>query len=399
MAPKPVPKPTAKPAAPKAPVVPLKKAAVPAKEIATKKASQKQDVEEAAPADALTQATAFGNAASAQAAVYGAQATEAVQGLFGGLNDWLGTAQTKPKEKKPVTAPLKIQPEPPIKLPPPKAATTIMKKTSAPKVVMNAKKTAPPAEKVDVVETILKQPGPPPPPKDPNASPRQRPPGKPPVSSVKELRGETDVPAERDDEIMILKSELIVKSNPPTPLMPFLVPRKPQTRLHPSVTPRSEGLRSEETALISDLVDDPLRMKELSGVDKIIQSRQFIDAMRKSLALSKQEVKVHAKVNRSPMPSLVGDRPISPVHDNITTVAFLPLPYDMCRNCGFYKQACVCSSRRNHSPLQKLRRGLQRVVDKIDSPASVPSDDGNGLEFFPERIYRSTGAALRGDED
>jgi len=347
--------------------------------------------EEESPPDAMAQA-------SAQAAIYGAQATEAMQGLLGGFNDWLGTANPPPKKsKKPVTAPLKVSPDPvaPPAVIPKKPAMSVQKPVVSTKTLAGAKAFSI-EKKYDIIEPF-QQPKEQAPPRDPNASPRQRPPGKPPVSSSQELRNETNVPTERDDELIVLKRDLIVNAVHPTPLMPFTTARKPITRLHPSVTPRQEGLSTEETALISDLVDDPISRRELSGVDKIIHSRQFIDAMRKSLERPKHQGDNLPRSERFSLPVPSGDRPISPVHENISTVAFLPLPYDMCRRCGLYQHSCVCSGILQISPALKLRRGLQRSVDKVDSPDSVPSDDENTLESIPEKIYLRSGATFRGE--
>lgn len=363
-------------------------------------------VPEAEPTDALAQATA-------QAAAYGAQASETVQEWMG----WLGTSASaqKKKSRKPVTAPLKAPT--PVAAPPkaaapkakgnppkailsaPKAAMGGPKASSAKAVAPKAAKNTPPMkeDEVDGFEPV-QLPQAPPPPRDPNASPRQRPPGKPPAASAQELRNDSSVPAEKDDELVLIKRDLIVKSTAATPLMPFTLARKPITRLHPSVMPRHEGLSSEDTALISDVVEDPDFRKEATGVDKIIQSRQFIEAMRKSLEQSKAQINLSTNSPRLPFHAPGGDRPISPMQENISSVAFLPLPYEMCRTCGFYRHSCVCSSGRVPSQAQTLRRGLQRVVDRIDSPASVPSDEGEGVEAIPARVYLRPGASFRSGE-
>lgn len=208
-------------------------------------------------------------------------------------------------------------------------------------------------------------------PRDPNSVPRKRPPGPPPCNSLAEVVAETErVPVPLEEDALMARRDSMVRTDPISKGLPFDEIRTRIPPLHPSIIPRSP--RAEDASpLISALIDDPVRVGELHHVDQIIETRQFIDAMRKSLTHSPKKSPSTTNMFKQ---RRLNPRPISPMQENVTSVAFLPAPHRICVYCGLYLHACVCPT----SPVRK-NLVLPRPLDKRKSPnLSSPGSEDEG---------------------
>lgn len=225
---------------------------------------------------------------------------------------------------------------------------------------------------------------------DPNATPRKRPPGPPPCMSSADLFKDAAMTGSaRDEDAMMFRRENILNVEPISKGLEFTQLRKPSMKQHPRVLPRQVNGAGEDslpgiTSLMSEVSDDPFSVQEAHGIDKVMQSRQFILAMRMSLKVPDSPKKVSAKPP-PPLKAPTGPiRPISPQQENITTVSFLPTPFSVCDTCGLYSHSCVCAipPRRSRkipvNPLDKRKQHLR---------ARTPASDDEG-EINP--IFRNT---------
>ena len=221
------------------------------------------------------------------------------------------------------------------------------------------------------------------------SQPRQRVPGKPPCTSAEDLRKEMTkakpVIDEKDEAVLLARRDMVVNSQPGPKSMEFNQVRPLPVRIHPTVAPRQHEGDPRNSALISDVVDDPGVVTRQSGVDKVFQSRQFIEAMRRSVSNAKAVVKA-PPVSRYIQP-VSPDRPISPVQENTSTVAFLPAPSAICQNCGLYRSACFCETVRKHSLYRPPNRDvLDRLLARINQSQREDPDD----EHASTNVVRTT---------
>ena len=234
---------------------------------------------------------------------------------------------------------------------------------------------------------VIQPPAPRPPAVDPNASPRQRAPGRAPCASAAELRKEMeagdDVEGELEEDAVLARRDHIVQAMASPHFMPFTDVRKPLSRLHPSVIPRKRGGEPidatrdtvEVPVLADEVMEDPSAVGHLHGIDKVIQSRKFIQAMRESL-------KHPIKSPKGPLPRisengrLVADgQAISPMQENITSVSFLPAPFAVCQVCGLYEHSCICRA----VPTTK-RVVPRRALSPVESSRSDDSEDSDNSD-------------------
>lgn len=218
---------------------------------------------------------------------------------------------------------------------------------------------------------------------DPNATPRKRPPGPPLCMSSADLFKEAAMTRlVRDEDAMMFRRENILHVEPISNGLEFTQLRKPSMKQHPRVLPRQVNGAGEDslpgiTSLMSEVSDDPFTVQEAHGIDKVIQSRQFILAMRMSLKVPDSPKKVSAKPP-PPLQAPTGPiRPISPQQEHITTVSFLPTPFAVCETCGLYSHSCVCAipPRRSRkipvNPLDKRKHHLRARTPASDDEGEI----------------------------
>jgi hypothetical protein len=308
---------------------------------------------------------AFGSAAS--------NATEALQGWWGGLQipNITGVAgnQQSDAPKKKNEKPTPAQPAAPVKASPvtPAPATTAMSSSAPPPSkggyfgIFKSTKGSTPSESgsVDITQ------------------PRQRAPGKPPCASVEELRKEMEqgkaVPVDRDESVLIAKRDSLLKTHPGSRIMEFNELRPLSVKVHPSVAPRQMADDPRNTSIMSEIVGDPGLISKQSGVEKVFQSRQFIEAMRRSVNSSKTNSENRPIADSRYLKPIAPDRPLSPMQDHISTITFLPTPAAVCQKCGLYLSSCLCetlkqSSRYNPPNHDVLDRLLARMNQGRDDP-------------------------------
>lgn len=206
--------------------------------------------------------------------------------------------------------------------------------------------------------------------------PRQRAPGKPPLASAEDLRKEMEssksVPYEKDESVLLAKRDHVVNSLPGKRHMEFNDLRPLPVQVHPSVAPRQTVDDPRNTAILSEIVQDPGLVTAGNAVDKVLQSRQFIEAMRRSVDSSKSAVE---NVKSSKMP--IGPRrPISPMQDNISSVMFLPSPSGVCETCGLYTSSCICATLKRVAGYNAPDRNvLDRLFARMNIPQEDPDDE------------------------
>ena len=197
-----------------------------------------------------------------------------------------------------------------------------------------------------------------------------------------------------DDEPLTKRRDMIVNNEPGPALMEFEKLRPPDDRLHPEVAPRRASDGDEpvgaDAAYYGALADvagmeDPLDFVERSGIERVIHSRQFVQAMRQSLTESKGGVARSTVLGDTYPPVYMEGRPISPSQDNMNTVAFLPHRSNMCTGCGLFAYACICHDDKHNkaswNPLDASRRRRQQAKRRTshgngDSPENS-QDEGS----------------------
>ena len=206
--------------------------------------------------------------------------------------------------------------------------------------------------------------------------PRQRAPGKPPLASAEDLRKEMEsskfVPYEKDESVLLARRDHVVNSLPGKHQMEFNDLRPLPVQVHPSVAPRQTVDDPRNTAILSEIVEDPGLVTAGNAVDKVLQSRQFIEAMRRSVDSSKAAAE---NVKSSKIP--VGPRrPISPMQDNISSVMFLPSPSGVCETCGLYISSCICTTLKRVAGYNAPNRSiLDRLFARMNIPQEDPDDE------------------------
>jgi hypothetical protein len=307
-----------------------------------------------------------------------ANASDAFQGWWGGINvpSIPGlTAETDPaaskENKKTVaapSAPVKAAPVPvaqPKPIPAPQQPASTEKTGGMFSMFKSQKRTSTPKDSEKKIIDI--------------GAPRQRPAGKPPLASAEDLRKEMaqakTAACEKDESVLVAKRDLLVNAHPGNRQMEFNELRPLAVRVHPSVAPRQTEDDPRNTAILSDIVEDPGLVTQASGVEKVFQSRQFIEAMRRSVNSSKAGVENGKSPDRYIKP-VVPDRPISPMQDNISSVMFLPSPSGICETCGLYTTSCICATvqrvSRNNAPNRNM---LDRLLARMNPPRDDPDDE------------------------
>ena len=409
------PKPVAKKAAPakEAPPAKAKAAAkpAPAKPTASKaatgdtkkKKAKKDDGDAEGGSSALTAGRAQLDAGLAAGraqldagmAVFGSaanNASEAFQGIWGGFS-WPGAATGGPpaasaNEKKkadPASAPVK--PAAPVKKaipesPAPDTSKPVATSSSSGGFFgfMGSKGSKEPGT-IDI------------------SKPRERAPGKPPVTSAEDLRKENQkITEEKDISSLVARRDNVVNFKPGQRIMEFNDLRPLPVRIHPSVAPRQDGDDPRNTAILSHIVSDPLLVTKNSGVDKVMQSRQFIDAMKRSVRSSRMRIDDLSLSSSRYVQPVEPDRPISPMHDNISTVAFLPSPSSLCETCGLYVNACICETVKRMTRMQPPNRNiLDRLLARMPGQdREDPDDEGTTTHSIKSVKVTSISERMRG---
>lgn len=391
MGPKTLPKPVAVKSVVKAPV----KAAVKAPAKATVKAPTKApdkaptpapskdkkkkttDLEPTGPS-ALDAGKAQLDAGIAVVGTAAASAAEAFQGLWGGLA-W-PAAEPPPEPKKKVKRPPDVTPA----LPPPRpAAAQVAAAVSIKKAAQYSPVSTDFMEVGDVPVVVD------------ISGPRKRPPGKPPCTSAEDLRREskvTPVAEEQEETLLVTKRDMFVNGPTVMKAIPFNELRQPSATLHPSVRPRQSPTDPRNTAIVSEIVDDPTLVTAGRGIDKVLESRQFIEAMKRNLGHGKTRPRVESTFVNPVVP----DAPISPSQDHISTVAFLPSPTKACRRCGLYETACICETVDRVSRYRPPDSDpLSRLFNKLLSRGGGGDDDEGSAHTVGGARFARMGAAMR----
>ena len=210
-----------------------------------------------------------------------------------------------------------------------------------------------------------------------------------------------------DDEPLQKQRDLIVNNEPGPLLMEFNKLRGPDERLHPQVAPRraSDGDQpvGADAAYYGALADvagmeDPLDFVERSGIERVIHSRQFVQAMKQSLSDSKGGVaRSHVLGDHYPPINTEG-RPISPSQDNMQTVAFLPHSSNMCIRCGFFAYACICHDEKTRkaswNPLDASRRRREHATRRTSHGNSDSPDNSEDEGSAPNIVTVNSGPRL-----
>ena len=201
-----------------------------------------------------------------------------------------------------------------------------------------------------------------------------------------------------DDEPLNKHRDLIVNNEPGPIIMEFEKLRPPEERLHPQVAPRrasdGDGPVGADAAYYGALADvagmeDPLDFVERSGIDRVIHSRQFVEAMKQSLVNSKGAISPSNVLGDFHPTTHVEGRPISPSQDNMKTIAFLPLRSNMCAACGLFSYACICYNQKPQKPtwdpLEASRRRKEHARRR-SSHGSADSPENSQDEGSPPNI-------------
>lgn len=231
------------------------------------------------------------------------------------------------------------------------------------------------------------------------SKPRERAPGKPPVTSAEDLRKENEkIAEERDIATLIARRDDVVNVKPGQRVMEFNELRPSPVRIHPSVVPRQDGDDPRNTAILSHIVSDPLLVTKNSGVDKVMQSRQFIDAMKRSVRSSRVRIDELSLSSSRYVQPVEPDRAISPMHDNISTIAFLPSPSNICETCGLYSTACICETVKRMTRIQPPNRNiLDRLLARMPGQdQGDPDDEGTTTHSIKSVKVASITERMRG---
>lgn len=359
--------------------VPVKAAPTEVKKKKVKKDDDKLNATLQAGRDQLDAGLAAGRAQlDAGVAVLGsatANAAEALQGIWSGLS-WPtlpggGVDSTPPaledKKKKVVVA------APVIKNPPPAKALPIVKKaaiekTAPPKVVSsgtrmfggllgNSKNSE--TGSVDI------------------SQPRKRVPGKPPCTSAEEVRNESMKIIDQKEEIsLIAKRDLIVNAKNSARVLEFSEVRPLGSRMHPSVTRRQMENDPRNTSMISEVALDPGLVTRGSFVDKVVESRQFVDVMKRSVNVARTRMVDIPSSSSRYLEPVEPDRPISPMQDNLATISFLPPTEGICEACGLYSQSCICETVKRITPYPRpYWNTLNRLLARVTNANAKDPDD------------------------
>ena len=300
-----------------------------------------------------------------------ANATEALQGMWSGLS-WPtlpggGDAPPPaPEKKKPVAAPA-------IKNPPPAKALPIVKKAAVEKVV--------PPKAVSSGTRIFgglfgssknSETG-----SIDISQPRKRVPGKPPCTSAEELRKESmKIIDQKEETSLIAKRDLIVNAKNSSRVLEFSQVRPLGSLMHPSVTRRQMENDPRNTTMISEVALDPGLVTRGSYVDKVIESRQFVDVMKRSVNVARTRMEDIPSSSSRYLEPVEPDRPISPMQDNLATISFLPPTEGICEACGLYSQSCICETVKRITPYQRPNwNTLDRLLARVSNMNADDPDD------------------------
>ncbi len=203
--------------------------------------------------------------------------------------------------------------------------------------------------------------------------------------SAAELRTTDTTFATPDEDVIIARRDQVVQEGNNHLIMPGWDVPGHVSSLHPAVQARhsSDGDAAMGSVGLLEAagVESPYDLAFNSGVDKIIASRQFLQAVkngRDDTRVSEEVVKREVPLRNVFAPSL----------DNTGTVCYLPPARRTCAHCGFFKDCCICGFKLPKvcatNPLEavKIRRALEGQPGRssMDSP---DHSDGEGEPVAP----------------
>jgi len=205
-----------------------------------------------------------------------------------------------------------------------------------------------------------------------------------------------------DDEPLVKRRDEIVNRQTGPYLMTFDQNRIGSTRRHPQVAPRrssdgDEPVGEDQNEYLNALTDaacleDPMDFVGRTGIDRVVHSRQFVNAMKRSLSEARTVLPQATSFGEH---VFVGDRPLSPTQEHISTIPFFPPRSKVCSRCGFFDYACVCHVTRgakvetgSFSPIEAYehKQEIQKQHNRIscrkntDSPPNS-QDEGEPAQF------------------
>ena len=289
-------------------------------------------------------------------------AAAALQEQAGHLfSNWMGALEEPPKKvkktplfkappvvvKKAVVTVKKVPSKTAPKTVPKTAAKPVPKLT--PKSIVPKKVSAPkPIKPVSMSPSVVSLNFDIPAPELPPLPPRKRPAGLAVVSTLEELVREIPI-SKGEEDFLTLERDYIVKAACKHLPLPFTYVREPKTRLHPSVLPR-KGItangdidQDNPEEQITGLVDADTLFKK-SNIDKVIASKEFVDAMKRHKKnTSLLDLRATGGHHSLPVPSMMNNRPLSPVQEPMSTsIPLWPHMHAICQQCGLYKKECIC---------------------------------------------------------
>jgi hypothetical protein len=195
----------------------------------------------------------------------------------------------------------------------------------------------------------------------------------PPAKSSAEVSAATEMLLGEEDAILAHRNYVVEQQSKTfCPMPPMDNLKLPPVRRHPSVAARrsSDGDTAMGVTKLAG-VDDPFDFAYQHEIDRVIASREFLDAVKRA------QGSVVPSGGDPGEPIMDLSRPFSPALDNTSTVMYLP--HATCLHCGFFRHSCICGVPRpqlkvaNPVDAARARREMEQTSPQRRSPDLVDS--------------------------